>query len=341
MGIHIDIQTTSNHQRAHMGLSILKQLMKSLNDHSLFSSEDYRIWKGYPLESLGEIKKNFNSLDLIVGEDLIGRERKKTAWGSDTRIINHSLEIIGSFHFIVEGKLQEIPGYILFSGDEAKVELPTIHIETYTMHEKDMHHLLKGERNDNREKLINCLYDFYHNLDDYEQKNTTVFIGENYQCVKFFHYANFILTDSDISFFKKFLKYAIELRKIRKSEKELLWLKVARKDILQLFNRTDYFKDKFLHNLINALPIKYSTEEKPAKGFMLDYVSEYMVVETTSFAVIDPDFTGRNMKAMLNDLLVKFTSILQGSLEPKEVIQQRFVNIFQQSLEEWHMTRRD
>jgi len=332
MGIYVDIQTRSNRLRAYYGFKVFSLLYRSLIGRDLFKPGDIKIWEGYPYPEVGQIVKEPTNIASINYKDLIKEKVTNYSWGDRTTYFNHSLEVMGHFLFELEGEIKEIPGVILFTGEEARLDFPTIYIETFTTYQKDFPDFLRGENNTNQDRLKNCLKHVYEQLED-EKNLTTIFMGENYNCTKNLHDAHLIITDSKTQFFKKFLKYVIDLSQYHKTDyNELNWLTIKREEILRMYNRMVYLQKHFLYNLIDKIPIE---EEKAATGFLEDYMKQYASIEAGSYIILDEDFSGIGFKRMLNDLIYKFSTVFRDSIDQKKDVEDKFVNAFKDSLKKW------
>lgn len=332
MGIYVDIQTRSNRLRAYYGFKVFSLLYRSLIGRKLFKPGDIKIWKGYPYPEVGQIIAQPANLASINHEHLIEEKVTDYHWGSRTTYLNYSLEVMGHFLFELEGEIKEIPGVMLFTGEEARLDLPAIYIETFTTYQKDFPDFLRGENNSNQERLKNCLKRVYEQLD--EGKNLiSFFLGENFNCVKNLHDAHLIIIDSKNRFFKKFLDYVIDLSKYHTTDfGELNWLTTKREEIIQMYNRMVYLTKPFLQNLINKIPID---EEKAATGFLEDYMKQYTSIEAGSYLIIDDDFSGKGFRRMLNDLVYKFSAVFRDSIDEKKDVEDKFVSVFKDSLKKW------
>ncbi len=332
MGIYIDIQTKSNRLRAFYGFKIFSLLYRGLIGSNLFKPGSIKIWKGYPYPEVGQIVAEPTNIASINFSDLIEEKVTDYSWGSRTTFLNYSLEVMGHFLFELEGDIKEIPGVLLFTGEEARLDLPAIYVETFTAYRKDFPDFLRGMNNPNLVRLKDCLKRIYAQLD--EEKNlTTIFLGENYNCVKNLHDAHLIITDSKTRFFKKFLQYVVDLSQYHKTDySELSWLTIKQEEIMQMYNRMVYLRKPFLQNLINKIPIE---EEKAATGFLEDYMKQHASIETGSYIIVDEDFSGKGLRQMLNDLIYKFSTVFRDSIEQKEDVEDKFVSAFKDSLKKW------
>jgi len=337
LGIYLDIKESNKRVYIQTGLLMLQDLYDHFDRAGLFRLSKITIWKGYPLLNAGEvITDSLRTIHAVRSDDLHEETTGTDRQGYRTNvIITHTVEVLGTFFVEEAGEILEIPGVMIFSGDETKDELPSIYIDSFSYGGKNLNDFLLGDRNPNKRKLILLLTQYHSNLAEHLSKKTSIFVGENPDCMQFLHQAKGIMVHDDLNFFKKFIQYAgdIQNRKI-----ELEWLGVKKKEINEMLKRIYPLRKKFFHNMIDKIDIDAYGRKKAATRFFIDdWISGKVYVKRGSVQLFDKDFSGNTMKRMFNELIYRFSQVICDSLPPGKELEDKFITEFKKELKRWDM----
>ncbi|UJG43596.1 MAG: hypothetical protein K9W46_00090 [Candidatus Heimdallarchaeum endolithica] len=328
MGIYIEIKEKSKNNRVWQGLPIFKQFYRALSQNDFFKFKGtINVWRGYPLPKLGTIIKTTTSLEDIDVRDILNHETIDQRWNTFV----HSIEVPGYVH--LEHNSLDIPAYLMFSGDEIINDMPNIYLETFTYMGKNLHDYLKGKENIDQLRLLKILDNFYSQLKPHQTKIFNLFIGQDHECVKFFHKAFYFRFSSRYEFFKQFLLY---VSRLRKRTEQLDWIQKNREKILQMYQYISYLRPDFIPTIIDKTPIRTHDEKKRSiSALLFDRMKQTVRVTSGSLIIIDKDFTGKNVHLFLNELFSDFSDVVFKTFDTKDEITKRFTKQFEEKLKEW------
>lgn len=332
MGVYIDLQIRDINYYAHIGFKIFQKLYNQFVRSNLFTTQKINIWKGYPITGMGELVDTKQSLANVTSRQLIGPITKRGRYGYFETRTNYTLEVLGLFYFEREGEIHSVPGAMIFAGEETNEELPSIYVETFKTSGLCFPDFIRGLDNPNRVKVLRAVRRFYDQLSQEEKKKAHIFMGDTYDCIEFLHQCQLIIVPDKLSFFKRFLDYAVKLRDY---PEKLEWLTVNKAEIKRMYKRIDPLKKTFIYRLIDQLKIPALGELEVATGFFINDIKEQIAVQSGSLIIQDRDFTGNEMKSVINNLVYKFSTLFKDSLVPSDEIQKKFIREFEKNLDKW------